>query len=287
MLISRRGDSLVLVTQPDHAEMAGAMVAHWGNDQFAVPPRHDSARTAAVLHDDGWREADAVPLFNEDERRPLHFLEIPMEEHIPLYGRGVDRTFDRDPYAGLLVSMHWTGLYRARWGLQEGKLQWSAPVERLQDEAVEREERRWIDVKHQLLDGGPRSELEAGLWHNYDLLQAWDQLSLYVCLIDLSPDDDAPVRPVASTLKSIDQEPGARTIASVPLRVGGERVDLTLRAVEPGVVTVSPYPFDEDELEFSVVAKAIPDRPYADAADAREALDTGEDRTITCRMLRG
>jgi hypothetical protein len=286
MLITRREDKLVLVTQPDHAETAGEMVAHWGNDRFAVPPRHESARLAAAMHDDGWREADAVPLFNEDEHRPLHFLEIPMEEHIPLYGRGVDRTFERDPYAGLLVSMHWTGLYRARWGLQEGKLQWSAPVERLQDEAVEREERRWIDVKQQLVDGQPRSELEAGLWHTYDLLQAWDLLSLYVCLIDLSPADDVPARPVPSTLKGIDQQPGVRTIQSVPLRVGGDRVELTLRAVDPGVVIVDPYPFDEDDVEFSVPATAIPDRHYADADEVRQALEDGDERTITCRMRR-
>ena len=286
MLITRRDDELLLVTQPDHAEMAGEMVAHWGNDRFAVPPRHGSARLAAALHDDGWREADAVPLFNEDEGRPLHFLEIAMEEHIPLYGRGVERTFGVDPYAGLLVSMHWTGLYRARWGLQEGKLQWSEPVERLQDEVVEREERRWIEVKRELVDGRPRSELEAGLWHTYDLLQAWDLLSLYVCLIDLSPADGAPARPVASTLKGIDQEPGVRTIPSVPPHIGGARVELTLRAVEPGVVTVDPYPFDEDDLVFSVPARAIADRRYANADDARRALEAAEARAISCRMRR-
>ncbi len=37
-----------------------------------------------------------------------------------LENEGVDRVFGVDPYAGLLVSMHWTGLYRARWGMQSG-----------------------------------------------------------------------------------------------------------------------------------------------------------------------
>lgn len=289
MLVSRRNDELVLVTQPDHAEMAGEMAAHWGNDRFAPLEPRESVRAAVTLHDDGWSEADATPLIHHGEARPLHFLEIDMEEHIPLYARGVNRTFERDAYAGLLVSMHWTGLYRGRWGLQEGRLQWDerGRVEQLQDEVVAQEERRWIDVKQQLHDSGPRSDLEVGLWHNYDLLQVFDQLSLYVCMINLSPAEGVPARTVASTLKSIDQEPGERTIASVPLRPGGERVELTLRPVEAGVVAVDPYPFDAPEVTFGVPATAIPDRRYETVDELSAAVEAGRRLAIECRMTRG
>jgi hypothetical protein len=286
MLISRRGDKLVLVTQPDHAVMAGDMVSHWGNETFDAPQPLDSVRAAAALHDDGWTEADAEPLLNATEQRPLHFLEIDMADHIPLYGRGVERTYAKDPYAGLLVSMHWTGLYRARWGLQDGRLQWQDGVEQLMTEAVDGEERRWIEVKRELVDGVKRSDFEAALWHNYDLLQAWDLLSLYVCLLDHTPVDSDDTVPVPSTLKGIDQVPGDRIIQSVPFGIARERVDVTLRAIEPGVVTLDPYPFDEPSVEFSVPAKAIDDRAYESSEDARAAIDAGEDLTITCRMTR-
>lgn len=288
MLISRRDGRLVLVTQTEHARLAGEIAAAWGNDLFSASTPPDSVRTAAAMHDDGWAEADDEPLINHEEARPLHFLEIAMEDHIPLYGRGVDRTFAADPYAGLLVSMHWTGLYRSRWGLQQGRLQWSqdARVEQLQDEAVEAQERRWIDVKRELLAETRRSDFEAELWHNYDKLQSWDLLSLYVCLIDLTPAPGVEPVPVPSTLKSIDQAPGPRTIGAVPLAVGGERVEITLRAVEPGVVTLDPYPFAEPEIDFEVGATAIPDRRYADSADARAAIDGGEAVAIRCRMKR-
>src|SRR4051794_15150777 len=122
MLISRREDKLVLVDQNEHARLAGDICAHWGNESFRRPDYHGHARIAAEIHDEGWREFDAQPLLNTEEARPLHFLEIDMGVHIPLYRRGVDAAFARDPYAGLLVSMHWTGLYRSRWGMQSGRV---------------------------------------------------------------------------------------------------------------------------------------------------------------------
>lgn len=283
MLISKRGGELYLVEQVEHARLAGELVDHWGNDRFAAPEPRDGARKAAAMHDEGWREPDEEPLYNPEARRPLHFLEIEMKDHIPLYARGVDRTFEVDPYAGLLVSMHWTGLYRSRWGMQGGRVEFADQA--MQDESVEREERRWIEVKRGLLSEVRRSDFEAGLWHNYDLLQVWDLLSLYVCLIDHSP-ADAPPRQVHETLRGIEQEPGPRTIAAVPVSVGGERVELRLQSQEPGVVVVDPYPFDTDQIEWSVSARRIADRPYDSPEAAAAAVQEAERTSISCVMKR-
>lgn len=286
MLISRRDGDLYLVHQVEHARLAGDIVSRWGNERFAAPEPRESVRLGAAMHDEGWREPDEEPLYNPEARRPLHFLEISMQDHVPLYGRGVERAFATDGYAGMLVSMHWTGLYRSRWGMQAGKVEFAD--EDLQNDAVEREERRWIDVKRDLLErmGMRRSDFEQGLWHHYDLLQAWDLISLYVCLIDLSPTRDVPARPTPETLRSIDQEPGPRTIGSVPVAIGGERVELVLRPVEPAVVAVEPYPLDADEVPWSVTASVIPDRAYESQEDAAEALASAPTTTISCTMLR-
>ncbi len=37
MLKTTRGTQVWLITQPSHAELAGQMAAHWGNEEFAVP----------------------------------------------------------------------------------------------------------------------------------------------------------------------------------------------------------------------------------------------------------
>ena len=75
---------------------------------------------AAAHHDDGWYAMDAGPTYNEEERRPAALLEVPLTTTVPNYGPGVDSVYERDPYAGILASMHWTGLYSARWGVQDG-----------------------------------------------------------------------------------------------------------------------------------------------------------------------
>lgn len=289
MLISRRDGRLVLIEQNEHGRLAGEFARHWGNDTFVAPGRREAVVLGATMHDEGWREPDDTPLFNAQEGRPLYFLEIERQDHVALYKRGVDRAFKRDLYAGLLVSMHWTGLYTARWGMQSGAVAFNekTEVERLQNEAIAAEERRWIDVKRQLLAGQRRSEFEAALWYAYDLVQGWDLLSLYVSMSNLGAAAGGQVETLVPTLYSIDQVPGRRLIESIPLRIAGERTDLTLTAVQDGVVVVDPYPFDADRIDFHLTGRAIPDRRYDSPEDARAALQAADEVTVTCQMIRG
>ena len=288
MLITRRGSQLWLVKQVDHGRLAGDIAREWGG-AFEPPAPFDSSCLAAARHDEGWRPWDDRPAFNEPEGRPLHFLEIAMADHIPLYKAGVEAVTKLDTYAGLLVGMHWSGLYRGRWGLQsnvEDLLQADrTPVQKLQDEAVASEESRWISLKTQLWNGsGPRAELETGLWHNYGLLQAWDLLSLFVCTAPLA-EVDATSEPMllSSTLRSIDQVPGRRRIPAVPTRIGQPAVDLDLTVIEPGVVAVEPYPFKASAVSFTVDASAIPDRRYS-RDEMPGVMKAAQRLTVRCEM---
>jgi hypothetical protein len=289
VVVTRRGGSLFLVRQVDHGGLAGEIAAAWGNDTFEPPTPRDPARLAAALHDEGWRPRDDEPACNATEGRPLHFLEIPMEEHIPLYRSGVHAVAARDAYAGLLVGMHWTGLYRGRWGLAGGTAGLlraeRTSVQTIQDDVVEEEEARWASAKRRLWTGSEtRALFETRLWHNYELLQAWDLLSLYLCVSVLDTPTPAgdPV-PLASTLRSIDQEPGARVIAGAPTHPAGPHRDLVLRVTEPGVVRVQPYPFAVAALCLSVEATVIPDRRYS-ADELPAAFRRGDRAEITCEV---
>jgi hypothetical protein len=283
MLVSRRDGCLLLVDQNEHGRLAGDIGARWGNDRFAPPARRESTLIAAAMHDEGWREADAAPLFNFEERRPLHFLEIDMAEHVPLYRRGVERVLERDHYAGLLVSMHWTGLYRGRWGLQSGGVFRTADAgaaTQLQDEAVAEQEQRWIEIKREAMLDEPRTDFESGLWHNYDLLQAFDLLSLYLCKANLGPAADAHPQKLTDVLGAVEQEPGPRVIPALPARPGGERFEMTLRSAPEGSVIVEPYPFDRDPVEFAVSGSAIPDQRYESPDAVSDVLEHAEVRTL-------
>ena len=42
MIIRRQGDSLLFMTQPDHARLAADLLAHWTADGFASHPRREA-----------------------------------------------------------------------------------------------------------------------------------------------------------------------------------------------------------------------------------------------------
>ena len=60
---TRRDGRLTLITQPDHAALAGRMAESWGNEHFATPAARDALISAAVHHDDGWLH-QFTPVFN-------------------------------------------------------------------------------------------------------------------------------------------------------------------------------------------------------------------------------
>ena len=285
MIVTRRDGALSLVKQVEHGRIAGELARHWGNTSFSVPTPRSAVCTAATLHDEGWRAWDERVLFNELERRPQHFLEIDPDEHVRLYRQGVETVSLGDVYAGVLVGMHWTGLYRGRWsapGLR-GRLAHTADQNAIQGEVIHAEERRWIGAKHLAwTENEPRSVFETQLWHNYELLQFWDLLSLYLCVMPQVPGDDGGESPQSSgpepwgpQLSELEHRPQRVVLPHIRNHPFGSPIQLTVGVTSPGTLTVDPYPFgapgfddsghDDSGFDVEVEHRVIPDRPYARA----------------------
>ncbi|MCZ2859105.1 DUF3891 family protein [Blastococcus sp. VKM Ac-2987] len=267
MIVSRRGGALELVEQVEHGRVAGELAGAWGNEEFEVPTPLHSVRTAAARHDEGWRAWDARVLFDELERRPLHFTDIDAGEHIRLYRQGVEQVSLADVYSGVLVGMHWTGLYRGRWSAPgaAARVGRSPEDRRLQDEVVAAEEQRWIGAKRLAwTDDEPRSVFETQLWHNYELLQFWDLLSLYLAV---TPPDEAgtegvPPQPWGPQLRRLEHGTEPVLLPPVPLRPGGGRIAVTASVRAPGTVALDPFPF-RAPLEVAVERVLVPDRGWS------------------------
>lgn len=275
MLVSRRVDRLQLITQPEHAALAGRLGERFGNERFPMPRRRDSLLMAAYRHDDGWQVLDDTPVVAEGEGRPAHFLEVSFPDTIEPYGAGIDGIYADDPYAGVLGSMHWAGLYSSRWGTQD-----SPPIGHpLAQAVVDEQETRWTRAARALWGGsGLRSEFERDLWLAYEVLQGLDQLSLALCLMDTqAPTDDSDeALPVPATLRDIDQPRGPRLVPQVPVADG--HADLVVRVVEAGVVEVDPYPFDRPSFDVEVGARWLEDdttRTTEAAASAYRETEIG------------
>lgn len=253
MIIAAADGRVRFVTQPDHAALAGQFADRWGNEEFERPTPRPAVANAAYNHDVGWWEYDRGPRLDEDGS-PLGFRDVPAESWIDLYDRGISVVAELDPYAGLLASMHGSGLRRRRYGLSPS---WPPPQPAFAG-FIEREEsrqrqlfarvtdmdryRRFAEDDAPLLDslhesGQPPNGLESRLWHNYRLLQAWDVLSLLFC-----------------ETMSISTP---RTIEAVPPAPGVSGRSIQLERCGENEFSVDPFPFDTSPVEFTIPARTL------------------------------
>jgi Protein of unknown function (DUF3891) len=248
MIVSPRGDRIMLVRQVDHQVQCGLMARAFGAAEFARIDHWDSLVVATELHDEGWRSRDDAPSV-DCAGAPENFTDLDRSHHVALYGRGIDAVEARDPRAGLLVSMHGRGLHEARLGLD------GVPRDRARQlpavrAFIEREEGRQARLREHLAD----PDLPQWEWDAYRLLQAWDLLSLFLLW------------------HGLPRGAGGR-LARVPRHAGDAGIDLEVEPDGEHFAVVRPFPFSGDEVSFPVTARFIPNRPYRDSDDLRTELD--------------
>lgn len=238
--------------QEDHAELAAQFAAHWGNARFSKLRPYQTMVFATTYHDSGYREWEGTPPMNVAKGRPYaHREDIPSFEDVELkaYGRNVDWLSEQDAYAGLLVSMHRTGLWHNRYNI------FSDPAGRLRERsqavqnAKKQMEAKQEEIKKILAAQNPNFARE--LTYNYMALQIFDLLSLYFCCDGYASEDqfkEYTIAPVQLTYES------------------DETVKLTLRPNGAGSVIIDPYPFDVSPVRFSARARVV--APPAEKSEA-------------------
>ncbi len=103
MIVRQTSGTLQLITQPDHAHLAGAIMQH--SVALAAHPRRGSILLAIAEHDNGWAEPDAAPLIDRTTGVPLDFISAPIDVRQGVWPRGVAR-LAQDPWAAALVAQH-------------------------------------------------------------------------------------------------------------------------------------------------------------------------------------
>ena len=162
-----------LVSQPDHAALAGALAGHFASPQF--PVLEARVVEAIAAHDSGWAifaaEANptaAVPL--DRSGKPISFMEIAVKDFLRAWGASINRAEEICPVGGIIVSTHFRrlGHYRLSSGVDEE----SAALLRVFDSDEEQRCRRLRP-----LSSASDPELAALV----EVLQFCDLLSLYLC----------------------------------------------------------------------------------------------------------
>lgn len=262
MILRNDGDDYVVFYQKDHGRQAREFAAAWGRPPFAELQPSASILLAIELHDYGWHQWDEEPTL-DPEGLPHALFTIPIADHVALYRRGVDHVAAVDRYAGLLVCMHASGLYRSRHGTVPGmgRTGLTSEERQLVEQFVADERAREENLRRLVSDDPAYRGCtdEESIWHNYKLLQVFDRLSLY-CL----------VRPLSET-----------SLAPVP--VGPEAADQELRLTPLGEreVRIEPYPFLVEPLSTTVPLARVRRRRFESAAAWRQALRDAPRETWT------
>jgi hypothetical protein len=109
MIVRPHGATQLLITQPDHAALAGRVMRQWAAGAFRHTPQRAAILTAIDEHDNGWREPDSSPIV-DGTGRILDFIAAPDEIRRGVWPRGIER-LAATPYAAALVAQHALHIY--------------------------------------------------------------------------------------------------------------------------------------------------------------------------------
>jgi uncharacterized protein DUF3891 len=241
---------LTLIPQTDHSRFVGQLAAHWGNQDFAPLEPFESVVRAATFHDYGYLKWEPDPDIDEASGEPYQFRGMPFSmRQLEAYQWCIDWLYSIDPYSGVLVSRHRTGLWKSRYGQITYPTAFNPPNLHPEITAFIERNENW---QAEALPSEARTTFET----NYRLLQTWDLLGLYFGCQE--PCDDR-IEPVPTTYAPAD--PG---------------VKLTMRPVGDRHVAFEPFPFDKRGLKVQIAARRVPQSTFEDSAAFRRAFYQAE-----------
>jgi hypothetical protein len=163
MIIQPSGDSLLFVTQADHARLSAELMDAWCEGGLPQHPRRAAILAAARNHDDGWLEEDDE-MHVDATGEPLDFVAVPAYVKHRIWPRAASRLAERDPYVAALVAQHALTIH----GQQRGDPAWQAFFDTM-------------DALHAELVAASGPDAARTLPLDYVFVQTADQLSLIFC----------------------------------------------------------------------------------------------------------
>jgi len=260
-----------LITHPDHARLAGAFAAAWGNAQFRKPEPRSHVLHGIATHDDGWAARDAHPAITREGKPSAFstelvgkysaFEEIDLAEYLAVRDRAVRIIAEDDPYAGLLIAMHTHSLLNDHADRStitpDGLVQLEDFLVRLR--AYQHELRTRIAADASLT---PEERAEQRILEHFRLLQACDNLSLLACVAFDRP---------AHLLHPLPLVDGATSEVRV-LPLGLRRFRL------------APWPFEERQLAFAFPARHVAGERFGSSAELSAAFAAAPEQTLTLTL---
>jgi hypothetical protein len=247
-----------LIRHSDHARLAGAFAAAWGNERFRRPEPRERVLYGIATHDDGWAERDAHPTITRQGKpsafstelvgKYAAFEEIDLEEYLAVRDRAVRMIAEKDPYAGLLISLHTYNLLSEHADRSTIPLDGLGLLDAFLNQQRSLQEALFSSIA---VDGTltPAERSEQMILEHFRLLQACDNLSLLTCV--------AYERP-------------AHLLHPLPLNDGGT-AEVRVYPCGPRQYRLSPWPFAEPEMTFHFPARHVEGKTFESARELQAA----------------
>jgi Protein of unknown function (DUF3891) len=262
-----------LIRHPDHAELAGAFAAAWGNETFRKPEPRARVLYGIARHDDGWAGRDARPMITRQGKPSAFstelvgkysaFEEIDIADYLAVRDRAVRIIAEKDPYAGLLVALHTYNLLTAHADRStiapDGLALLDAFLER--QRAYQDELRTAIQADTTL---SPVAKATQTIIEHFRLLQACDNLSLLTCVAYASP---------------------AHLLHPLPLNDDATS-EVHVHSLGPRHFRLDPWPFVESELTFEFPARHVEGKTFASSDQLTAAFSAAEEKKLTVKLTR-
>ena len=260
-----------LITHPDHARLAGAFAAAWGNATFRRPEPRDRVLHGIATHDDGWAARDSRPTITRQGKPSAFsielvgkysaFEEIDIADYLSVRDRAVRMIAEKDPYAGLLISMHTYNLLTEHADrttiASEGLVLLDAFLE--SQRSYQSDLRSAIEADTTLTQ---EQKAKQTTIEHFRLLQACDNLSLLACVAFNSP---------------------AHLLHPLPLN-DGTQSDVKVLPIAPRHFRLTPWPFAEAELGFLFPARHVSGKLFNTSKDLDDAFHAAAAEGLTVRL---
>jgi hypothetical protein len=263
VVVREETPGFLCIPQSQHAAISGQIARAWGNESFPPPAPRPEVCLAAARHDDGMDDFDRRPDLDPDTGLPRSFMRMPLGTWLECWRRGPSLVAADSPYAGVLVSMHGTGLLGYRRIPDD-----DASQRRLADEYRAEQERlraEWIERCRE--DSETASHLDEGsLERNRRLLALWDAMSLAVCMPRLPDRFEVVAGPAGEEVALALEEVGEPTVGQV-------------------LISVDPWPFSGSEVPLAASGRPLSGR-LDDEERMREELDAADPQSLTATLVK-
>ena len=249
------------ISQASHAWLAWQLAEHWGNRRFNRPLPRAEVLAAVMLHDSGWAEFDTVPGI-DPTGRPRTFDRMPVETHLEIWRRSVDRTAQHSRYAALLVATHFAGMAEVkttdlivRGDTGSARLAESFRAE-MDRRTVSWEEALTTDARYQGCLRGPRRQ------SNADILTLADRVSVFLC------------GSLASEFE-----------VAVPT-AAGDFASVKLTALDRTHWRVDPWPMEGDRVRLQCEGRLLAATRFASGDEFQEVLQRAPVERMSFTLMR-